>query len=299
VLGEHVKQAGSLVASNRLRFDFTHFEAVTPAQIAQIEQLVNQLIMEDSSVSSYETTLDDARKSGVTALFGEKYGETVRVLQAGPASRELCGGTHVQHTAQIGFLKVVSESSVGASLRRIEAVTSFDALEHVNRMESELHAAATALKVRPLELTGKAEALQKRMQELEGELKQQRQTAAADNTSELASSAVDVGYSLVVARTDGYDAEGLRNIWDMLRARLDEKAAVVLGSITPTGAPLLLAAGTAAAVELGFDAGALIKQTAPLIKGGGGGRPTMAQAGGKAPQGLDAALEKARESLAG
>jgi alanyl-tRNA synthetase len=297
ILGEHIKQAGSLVAPDRLRFDFTHFEAVTPKQIAAVEELVNSLIMEDSSVSSYETSLDEARGSGVTALFGEKYGEVVRVLEAGPASRELCGGTHVQHTAQIGFLKITSESSVGANLRRIEAVTSFDALQHVNRMELELRRAAATLKAQPFELNDKVEALANRVHELESALASQRREAATSSVEKLAEEALDVGYALVVVRIDGQAVDGLRNIWDLLRAQLGEAAAVVLGSVTPEGTPLLLAAGTPAAVQAGFDAGAVIKQISPQIKGGGGGKPTMAQAGGKEAAGLDAALDAARELL--
>ncbi|MDR1082837.1 MAG: alanine--tRNA ligase, partial [Coriobacteriales bacterium] len=294
VLGEHVKQAGSLVAPDRLRFDFTHFEGVTPTQIAAVEQLVNNLIMEDSSVSSYETSLDEARESGVTALFGEKYGETVRVLQAGPASRELCGGTHVNHTAQIGFLKIISESSVGANLRRVEAVTSFDALEYVNRIQAEFTKAAELIKAQPAELTERIEALQRRVQELEGELKQRRLASAVDDIDSFVEAAINVGYRLVIARSDGHVVEGLRSIWDVVRTKLGDEAAVVLGGLTPTGAPLLLAAGAPAAIDAGFDAGAIIKRIAPLIKGGGGGKPTMAQAGGKDAEGIDAALEHAR-----
>jgi alanyl-tRNA synthetase len=299
VLGEHVRQAGSLVAPDRLRFDFTHFEAVTPEQIGRIEELVNSLIMKDSDVSAYETSLDEARASGVTALFGEKYGERVRVLEAGADSRELCGGTHVTHTAQIGFLKVTGESSVGASLRRIEAVTSFDALQYVNRMQAELVHAARVLKAQPGELAGKVETLQRRVQELEGELRQQRLTSAAGDVDGLVEAAMDVGYRLVVARIDGHEVEGLRKLWDLLRDRLGAGSAVVLGGLAPTGAPLLLAAGTDAAVDAGFDAGALVRQAAPLIKGGGGGRPAMAQAGGKDASALDAALDAAREAARG
>jgi alanyl-tRNA synthetase len=297
ILGEHIKQAGSLVAPDRLRFDFTHFEAVTPKQLAEIEELVNGLIMEDSSVSAYETSLDEARGSGVTALFGEKYGEVVRVLEAGPASRELCGGTHVQHTAQIGFLKITSESSVGANLRRIEAVTSFDALQHVNRMEAELRKTAATLKAQPFELNDKVEALAGRVRELETALANQRRAAASEGVEKLVEKAVDVGYSLVVVRIDDQGVEGLRNIWDLLHAQLGENAATVLGSVTPDGTPLLLAAGTATAVGNGFDAGAVIKQISATIKGGGGGKPTMAQAGGKDAGGLDAALDAARKLL--
>jgi alanyl-tRNA synthetase len=297
ILGEHVKQAGSLVAPDRLRFDFTHFEALTSKQINQIEELANHLIMEDSSVSAYETSLDEARANGVTALFGEKYGERVRVLEAGADSRELCGGTHVTHTAQIGFLKIVSESSVGANLRRVEAVTSFDALQYVNRIQAELTRVALALKAQPVEVADRIDALQKHVQDLEDELKQRRLASAIDDIDALVDGAADVGYRLVIARFDGHAVEGLRGIWDMLRGRLGDSTAVVLGGLTPAGTPLLLAAGTPAAAAAGFDAAALVKRIAPLIKGGGGGKPTMAQAGGKDPAALDAALDAARAQL--
>jgi alanyl-tRNA synthetase len=264
----------------------------------------------------------------------------VRVLQAGADSRELCGGTHVTHTAQIGFLKVTGESSVGASLRRIEAVTSFDALEYVNRIQAEVQNAAAIIKAQPAELAERVEALQRRVQELEGELKRQRLDAAADHIDTLVAQAEEVGsakstgastgvgasagaegtgasasaedaaaaeaastaaasYRLVIARLDGHAVEGLRGMWDLLRARLGEESAVVLGSLTPAGTPLLLAAGTPAAVACGFDAGAVIKAIAPLIKGGGGGKPTMAQAGGKAVEGIDFALRDAHTMLIG
>jgi alanyl-tRNA synthetase len=297
ILGEHVRQAGSLVAPDRLRFDFTHFEAVTPEQMRRIEELVNNLIMNDSEVSAYETSLDEARASGVTALFGEKYGEQVRVLEAGEDSRELCGGTHVTHTAQIGFLKITGESSVGANLRRIEAITSFDALQYVNRIQTELARAALALKAQPAELADRVEALQKRVQELEGELRQRRLASAIDDIDAFVEAATDVGYQLVIARSDGHVVEGLRSIWDLLRDRLGDPSAVVLGGLTPAGTPLLLAAGTPSAVDAGFDAGAIIKRIAPLIKGGGGGKPAMAQAGGKDPTAVDAALDAARTQL--
>ncbi|MCL1846516.1 MAG: alanine--tRNA ligase [Coriobacteriia bacterium] len=298
VLGDHIRQAGSLVAPERLRFDFTHFEAVTPQQLLEVEDLVNAAILEDAPVKAYETSLDEARASGVTALFGEKYGDTVRVLEAGSASRELCGGTHVNHTSQIGFLKITGESSVGANLRRIEAVTGFEALHYMNRIRSNLRRAAEVLKTQPQELPERIEALVKHLQELEAALKHQRQSAAVESIDMLIEQALDLeGYSLVVTRADGLDADGLRNLWDLVHTRLGDKAAVVLGGVTPQGSPLLLAAGASAAIQAGFDAGALIKQIAPLIKGGGGGKPSMAQAGGKDTAGIDEALAQAKKNL--
>ncbi|GHT79471.1 alanine--tRNA ligase [Actinomycetota bacterium] len=297
ILGEHIKQAGSLVAPDRLRFDFTHFEPVSPAQLREVEQLVNTLVMEDSTVSSYETSLSDARQSGVTALFGEKYGEQVRVLEAGPSSRELCGGTHVSHTAQIGLIKIVSESSVGASLRRIEAITSFDALEYLNREEAELRKAAGQLKTTPFELVDKIESTQAKLRELEAELAALKKSSIADDLESYLKDTLDVGYKLVVTRVPDIATNELRDLADQLRQKLGKASAVVLGTIQPNGAPMILAASTKEATDKGFDAGALIKEIAPLIDGRGGGKPQMAQAGGKTPSGLESALEAAKNSL--
>jgi alanyl-tRNA synthetase len=299
VLGEHVKQAGSLVAPERLRFDFTHFEPVTTEQLIAVEALANELVMTDDVVSSFETTLDAARSSGVTALFGEKYGETVRVLEAGPKSRELCGGTHVERTAQIGFIKIISEGSVGANLRRIEAVTGHEALEHVAAEEAQLRKVAALLKSSVLDVADKAAALTAHLRELEKELGAARKKASGGNVDALAKGAIDCGYRLVVAKVDGQEIAALRLLWDALRESLGDGAAAVLGTVRPNGEPLVLAAGTSLAVDMGFDAGAVVKQLLADIDGSGGGKPTMAQAGGKDASGLDDALAKARQLLCG
>ncbi|MDR2672994.1 MAG: alanine--tRNA ligase [Coriobacteriales bacterium] len=297
ILGEHIRQAGSLVLPERLRFDFTHFEPLSSEQIDGVEQLVNTLIMEDSTVNSYETTLDAARDDGVTALFGEKYGDSVRVLEAGSNSRELCGGTHVSHTAQVGLMKIISETSIGSSLRRIEAVTSFDALEYLNRRERELCRAAELLKAAPLELADRLEGVLTQQRQLEAELATLRQAQVASSATELLAQAVNVGYQLVVVRLDGNTIGQLRETADILRQGLGANSAVVIGSLRPDGQPVILAAATKQAVQNGFDAGALIAQVSTLIQGSGGGKPQMAQAGGKDPDGLDAALAKTRELL--
>ena len=297
ILGDHVKQAGSLVSPDRLRFDFTHFEALSSCQIAEIEELVNTLIMEDSPVFASETTLEQARERGVTALFGEKYGDVVRVLEACPDSQELCGGTHVKHSSQIGFFKILSESSVGANLRRIEAVTGSNALQFVNQLQFDLISAAALLKAQPQELTDRLEALLKRTHELEAELSKLHRSGSAEHVNRIVDDVIGAGYSLVVARVDGLAVDGMRELWDMLHTRLGGHSAAVLGGLTPENTPLLIAAATQEAVQAGFDANAVIKQIAPCIKGGGGGKATMAQAGGRDVSGLDAALEKAREIL--
>ncbi len=297
VLGEHVNQAGSYVGPDRLRFDFTHFQAVTRDEIREIEQLANDEIMRATPLNIYETSLDEARASGVTALFGEKYGEKVRVVEAGDFSRELCGGCHVKNTAEIGFLKITSEGSVGANVRRIEAVTSYGALEYMNRFETELRQAASSLRVPPLEVADRAAANLQQIKDMERSRKTVKAALEDDTIIEVIKEAVvDVGYPLLVIRRNDLDTAGLRGYWDTMRDRMGAPGAVVVGTVSD-GKPVIMAAGTEEAVAKGFDAGAVIKAIAPHIQGGGGGKPTMAQAGGKNADGLDAALAAAREML--
>ena len=296
VLGEHVKQAGSYVAPNRLRFDFTHFEGMTAEQIAEVERLSNEKIMENHAVRAYETSITSAREAGVIALFGEKYGEFVRVLDIEGVSQELCGGTHVSATSEIGFVKVTSESSVGANLRRIEAVTSFDALAYMNKVEGELKETAAELKVPIFDVSERTAANLKTMKELADKRKHNKQAATDGEVLAVLENVLDAGYPLVVANMGTVDASGLRNAWDIIRARMAAPGAVVLAADND-GTPILLAAGTPEAVDAGFDAGAVIKAISPAIKGGGGGKAAMAQAGGKDVAGLDEALDRARALL--
>ena len=296
VLGDHVKQAGSYVGPDRLRFDFTHFEAVTPEQISQVEAIANDIIMQAVTVDTYETSLDAAREAGVTALFGEKYGDVVRVVEAGDFSKELCGGCHAANTSEIGFVKIVSESSVGANLRRIEAVSSFEALAYMNRIESELKSTAAALRAPLFETAERTAASLAELKEIEAQQKRDARKAAEGNIAEYAKDAVDVGYPLIVVRIDGLDAGGMRNAWDILRSRMEKPGACVIATVKDDK-PVIMAAGTDEAVEAGFNAGAVIKAVSSHIKGGGGGKPTMAQAGGKDASGIDAALEAARQML--
>ncbi len=292
VLGEHVRQSGSHVAPDRLRFDFTHFESLTPAELGKVERMVNVKIMEDHPVRAYETSLSSAREAGVTALFGEKYGDIVRVLEIGNFSHELCGGTHVSRTTEIGLLKIVSEGSVGANLRRIEAVTSFDALESVRAEEVILSATAEALKCRPAEVADRVASLIKRAKESEKTLAGSKRDAVDDGALGRYSAA---GYSLRSGRLDSMSMDDLRQVSDRIRAAGGPVAVVIAGE--SEGKALLMAAGTAEAVAQGFDAGVVIKAMAPLVGGGGGGKPQMAQAGGKDPAGIPAALDKALEIL--
>ncbi len=298
IVGDHVKQAGSLVAPDRLRFDFTHFESLTPEQLDRVERLVNAKVMENHEVRAYETSLSAAREGGVTALFGEKYGEFVRVLEIGNFSKELCGGTHIGRTSEIGFVKITSEGSVGSNVRRIEAVTSFDALEYFYNVEHELKETAAGLRVPPRDVAERVAAMSARIKELESAAKRAKQAAATSDPEQFLADVVDVGYPLLVTRIDGLGSDDLRGMWDIVRNRMTSPGALVLASTDPeSGAPLLLAAGTDEAVAAGFNAGAIIKHIAPAVKGGGGGKPTMAQAGGKDAAGIDESLRLAREML--
>jgi alanyl-tRNA synthetase len=297
VLGEHVKQSGSFVSPERLRFDFTHFEAVTAEQLAKVQRLVNAKIMEDHPVRAYETTLQAARESGVTALFGEKYGEIVRVLEIGNFSHELCGGTHVTRTTEIGLLKVTSEGSVGSNLRRIEAVTSFDALEYLREEEAVLLAAAGPLKCRPDEVAERTIATLKHVRELEKSLAEAKRRAQSGDAAEaLETVAAAAGYDVAIGLVPGAESvDDLREWADALRRTVP---AVVLAAAVD-GRALLLAAGSAEAIAAGFDAGAVVKAMAPHVGGRGGGKPAMAQGGGEDAGGLEAALLAARVLIAG
>ena len=303
VLGDHVKQAGSLVAPDRLRFDFTHFEAMTPEQIAEVERIANQKIMENHPVKTTETSLEEARAAGVIALFGEKYGERVRVVDVTDVSQELCGGTHVRNTSEIGLVKIVGETSVGANSRRIEAVTSFDALDYLNNFERELKETAALLKVPPQDVAERTASNLKQLKDMTRRQKKAKANAQkADIQEHLAecmkqSFIADGDYPVVVARLGESNPGEMRNAWDILRARMPQPGACVLAAVN-NGSPLLMAAGTDEAVAAGFNAGKVIKAIAPSIKGGGGGKPTMAQAGGKDAAGIDAALAAARDMLA-
>lgn len=293
VLGSHINQAGSYVGPDRLRFDFTHFEAMTPEELVQVEKLANEQIMLALPTNIYETSLSSARKAGVTALFGEKYGETVRVVEAGEFSKELCGGCHVSNTSEIGLVKIVSESSVGANTRRIEALTSFDALDYLNGFEVPMKELSSKLRTPVQDVVARVESTLAQVKELTSELKKAKTSSNDILPESLDEYIVDAGFPVFVYRKDSLDAGGMRNFWDIVRARLDNGGACVLASDNE-GTPLLLAAGSDEAVQAGFNAGAVIKAIASNIKGGGGGKPSMAQAGGKDVAGLDAALEAAR-----
>lgn len=295
VLGDHVRQKGSYVGPERLRFDFTHFEAMTPDQIREVERVANMHIMDATPTKIYETSLDDARASGVTALFGEKYGDTVRVVEAGDFSRELCGGCHVGNTSEIGMLKIVGESSVGANIRRIEAVTSYGAYEYVNKIESELRETATVLKVPLFDVSERTESNLKTMKEIQSAAKRGKDAIADDEINSLLDliQVAPAGYPVIIAKVPAVKSGGQRHLWDIIKSRMPQPGAVVFAA-EDDGKATLLAAGTDQAVEKGFSASEIIKVISPAIGGGGGGKPTMAQAGGKNVDGIEDALEAAR-----
>ena len=304
VLGEHVSQAGSLVAPEHLRFDFTHFEALTTDQLQRIEEIVNEEIFAAKPVVTRVMGIDEAKASGAVALFGEKYGDVVRVVSVGaeehPFSRELCGGTHASNTAELGLFKIVSESSTGSNVRRIEAVTSKGAVAFLEGRAALVDTAAVALKCRTEEVPARVEALNKALHDTQSKLKAALTGGSSDAVAQAIENAhVANGYKLVVAQLEGLEAADLRNVWDTIRGKVNGPVACVLATVTSKEQPALLAAATDEAVAAGFKAGDVIKQIAPMVGGGGGGRPAMAQAGGKDASGIPAALKAAEQSLLG
>ena len=287
VLGNHVKQQGSLVAPDRLRFDFSHFEPVTDDQLRAIEDLANHEILHNAPVRHFETTRDEARALGAIAFFGEKYGDIVRVLEAGEHSVELCGGTHVRRLGDIGPLKVVSEGSIGSNLRRIEAVTGFGPIERLRQEEELVSRAADVLGTTPDELPLAAERLRGELKTLRDELKDLRRQAAGSRAGDLASTAVD---GVVVARVDAVARNDLRDLAVAVRDTPGVRA-VVVGGEPPGGGVALVAAVTK---DGGLNAAELIAESARTVGGGGGKSPELAVAGGRDASRLDEALDQAR-----
>ncbi|HEY8544313.1 MAG TPA: alanine--tRNA ligase [Acidimicrobiales bacterium] len=290
VLGEHVKQQGSLVAPDRLRFDFSHFEPVSPDQLREIEDLANREILDNASVRHYETTMEEARERGAIMFFGDKYGEIVRVLEAGRHSVELCGGTHVHRLGDIGPVKIVSEASIGANLRRIEAVTGFGPIERLRDEEALMSRAAEALGTTPSELPAAAEKLRSELKALRDELTRVKKQAAGGQAVQLAAQAVD---GVLVTRQDGTARDELRDLAVAVRDQPGVKA-VVIGGAPEGGGAALVAAVTK---DSGLNAGELIKDAARTIGGGGGKNPELAVAGGRDPSRLDEALDQVRAAL--
>ena len=303
VLGDHVNQAGSLVAPDRMRFDFTHFEALTKDELDRIEGMVNAEIFAAKPVVTQIMSIEDAKAAGAVALFGEKYGDVVRVVSAGaedtPFSRELCGGTHARNTADLGLFKIISESSVGSNSRRIEAVTSMGAIEYVDERLAQLDEVAAALKVRPSAVADRVEQLQQDLRAANHKLEAALTGAGSNQVAEALKSAVQLnGYSCVITKLEGLSGKELRSAWDGIRDASDgQPVACVIASATADGKVSLLAGATDSAVTAGFSAGDIVKEIAELVGGRGGGKPAMAQAGGSNAAGIDAALEAARAKL--
>ena len=291
VLGEHAQQRGSLVAPDRLRFDFTHLTAVTPEELRQIEEKVNAAIRADLPVTVTQTTYGQAIAQGAMALFGEKYGDTVRLVQAGDYSQELCGGTHLQRSGQIGFCLLLSESSIGAGLRRVEAVTGRGAAAYVRQRLALLDEAASRLQVTPDEVPGKLTLLLNDLAGAHKEIERLQREAAKGQVQALLAQAREVkGVKVLAAQVDATSMEALREMTDWLRDRLGS-AVIVLGAVVGER-PAFVAVVTPDLVAKGYHAGRIVKEVAAVTGGSGGGRPELAQAGGKDSSQLAAALAR-------
>lgn len=298
VLGSHVEQAGSYVAPDRLRFDFSHFSAMTQEEIKKVEAIVNEEIGRGLNVETMEMSLEEAKKTGAMALFGEKYGETVRVVKMGDFSTELCGGTHVKNTQAITALKIISENGIAAGVRRIEALTSKGVFDYYNHIEEELHAAAIAAKADPASLTRKIEGMQEEIKALQWENQKLKDQAAKEALGDVMNQVVLVkGVKTLAVKADNVDMNELRTLGDSLKEKIED-GIVVLAS-AKDGKVSLIAMATDSAMKKGAHAGNLIKEIASLVGGGGGGRPNMAQAGGKNPAGINAAMDKVKEVVEG
>jgi alanyl-tRNA synthetase len=297
VLGEHVQQKGSLVEPERLRFDFTHYEPVTPEQLETIENLANEQIRLNAAAETRLMSIDEALASGAMALFGEKYGDEVRVLSLGDFSVELCGGTHVRHAGDIGLLKIVSESGIAAGVRRIEAVTGAGAVRWVSENQQRLQRIAELLKSGRDDADEKVSQLLEKTRRLEKELQQLKGKLASSQGSDLAAQAIEInGIKVLAARLDGADAQTLRDTLDQLKNKLGS-AAVVLGTVS--GDKVSIVAGVTRDQTDRIKAGDLVNAVASQVGGKGGGRPDMAQAGGNQPENLDAALKSVPQWVSG
>ncbi len=297
VLGSHVEQKGSLVTPDRLRFDFSHFEAMTAEELEKVEVLVNQEIQASLPVVTEVMNLEDAKKTGAMALFGEKYEEDVRVVSMGDFSKELCGGTHVANTGVITAFKIVSEAGIAAGVRRIEALTGNGVFAYYRELEQKLSEAAHAAKATPANLTEKIEHLQAEIKELRSENDALKSKLAKDALGDVMDQVKEIGgVKLLAAKLENVDMNGLRELGDQLKEKLGEGIVVLASAMD--GKVSLMATATDGAQKKGAHAGNLIKAVAGLVGGGGGGRPGMAQAGGKNPDGMHAAIEKAAEVVA-
>jgi alanyl-tRNA synthetase len=298
VLGTHVEQAGSYQDSERTRFDFSHFAALTPEELQKVETIVNEKIAEHIPVVTDIMTVDEAKKTGAMALFGEKYGETVRVVSMGDFSKEFCGGTHVANTGDISAFKIISENGVAAGVRRIEALTGDNVLAYYKKVETELNEAARVVKSTPANLADRLEHLMAELKALQSENESLKSKAAQSALGDVMDQVVEVkGVKLLATSVAGVDMNGLRDLGDQLKTKLGEGVVVIASECD--GKVNLIAMATEEAVKKGAHAGNLIKAIAGKVGGGGGGRPNMAQAGGKNPAGIPEAVAEAKNALEG
>ena len=298
VLGDGVEQAGSYQDPDKTRFDFSYHQAMTADEIKKVEDIVNAKIYEGLSVVTKEMSLEEAKKTGAMALFGEKYGDSVRVVNMGDWSIELCGGTHVSNTREIGQFKILSESGVAAGVRRIEAITGTGVIEFYKELERNTKDAAALLKATPETLADHIKKLQEELKALKSENESLKSSAAKDALGNAADDAVDVkGVKFVAKSLKDVDMNSLRELGDSLKESLGDCVVVLMSD--NDGKVSIMTMASDSAVKKGAHAGNLVKEIAPMVGGGGGGRPNMAQAGGKNPAGISDALNKAQEVLAG
>ena len=298
VLGTHVEQAGSYQDGERTRFDFSHFSAMTAEEIAKVEAIVNEKIAEAIPVETAVMSVDEAKKTGAMALFGEKYGEKVRVVSMGDFSKEFCGGTHVKNTGEISAFKIISESGVAAGVRRIEAITGDNVFAYYAKLEDELNQAAKVVKSTPANLVDRLEHLMAELKALQSENESLKSKAAKDALGDVMDQVVEVkGVKLLATSVDGVDMNGLRDLGDQLKEKLGDGVVVIASSCD--GKVNLISMATDNAMAAGAHAGNLIKAIASKVGGGGGGRPNMAQAGGKNPAGIPDAIAEAKAALEG
>ncbi|MCQ2494204.1 MAG: DHHA1 domain-containing protein, partial [Lachnospiraceae bacterium] len=298
VLGDHVEQAGSYQDAERTRFDFSHGQAMTKEEIEKVEAIVNQKIAENLAVVTQEMSIEEAKKTGARALFGEKYGATVRVVSMGDYSVEFCGGTHVGSTGEIMSFKILSENGVAAGVRRIEAITGLNVIAYYKNIEKELNESAAVVKTQPSNLVEKLGNMMAEIKTLQSELESMKAKAAKEALGDVMNQVVEIkGVKLLATSVAGVDMNGLRDLGDQLKTKLGEGVVVLLSDLD--GKVNMIAMATDGAVAKGAHAGNLIKGIAALVGGGGGGRPNMAQAGGKNPAGIPSAVAEAAKVLEG